>query len=170
MQPFFTLSLAPRQHLLSLFFLIFHFSGLEQDDSKYIDISDSGARHDLLSAFKKSGFANQSLGYYKLLPCSLGWFVNSSSEDNNCKECPAGKLPLNLADNHGDNINLPLIYTICSHCLTWTLYPGYQRYRDRARKVSGTQGIEYQMKCFYFLIILNRILNAQKIFPMSTIF
>ena len=114
---FFTLSLAPRYHLLCLFSLIFHFSGLEQDDSKYIDISRVAFR-EVLSAFKKSGFANQSLGDYKLLPCSLGWFVNASSEDNNCKECPAGKLPLNLADNHGDNINLPLIYTICSHCLT----------------------------------------------------
>ncbi|CAH3141911.1 unnamed protein product, partial [Porites evermanni] len=64
--------------------------GLEQDDSKYIDFSDSWVPPDLLSAFKKSGFANQSVGEYKLLPCSLGWFVNASSEDNNCKECPAG--------------------------------------------------------------------------------
>ena len=100
---FFPLSLATRQHLLCLFPLIFHFSGLEQDDSKYIDISRTFAPtfviNELLSAFKRSGFANQSVGEYKLLPCSLGWFVNASSEDNNCKECPAGKLPLNLADN-----------------------------------------------------------------------
>ena len=108
---FFTLSLAPRYHLLCLFSLIFHFSGLEKDDSEYIDIPYSLVRDDLLSAFKKSGFANQSVGKYKLLPCSLGWFVNASSEDNNCKECPAGKLPLNLADNTS------LIVEITSICL-----------------------------------------------------
>ena len=107
---FFTLSLATRQHLLCLFSLIFHFSGPEQDDSEYIDISSIRV-FGLLSAFKKSGFANQSLGYYKLLPCSLGWFVNASSEDNDCKECPAGKLPLNLADNTS------LIVEITSICL-----------------------------------------------------
>ena len=53
----------------------------------------------LLLAFKKSGFANQSLGKYKLLPCSLGWFVNASSGANECIECPAGKVLLSLADN-----------------------------------------------------------------------
>ena len=61
-----------------------------------------------MPAFEQSGFANQSLGKYKLLPCSLGWFVNASSEANNCIECPAGKLVLSLADNtslnRGDNI------------------------------------------------------------------
>ena len=82
-----------------LFFLIFHFSGLEQDDSKYIDISGSSVKYSLLSAFKQSGFANQSVGEYKLLPCSLGWFVNASSETNECTECPAGKVLLSLADN-----------------------------------------------------------------------
>ena len=111
---FFTLSLAPGYHLFCLFSLTFHFSGLEQDDSKYIDISrhPSFVRNELLSAFKRSGFANQVGKYkYKLLPCSLGWFVNASSEDNNCKECPAGKLPLNLADNTS------LIVEITSICL-----------------------------------------------------
>ena len=112
---FVTLSLAPRQHLFCLFSLIFHFSGLEWDDSEYIDISltyaPTNLKNELLSAFKRSGFANQSVGKYKLLPCSLGWFVNASSEDNNCKECPAGKLPLNLADNTS------LIVDITSTCL-----------------------------------------------------
>ena len=111
---FFTLSLAPREHLFCLFSLIFHFSGLEQDDSKYIDISRTSAptsvKNELMSAFKRSGFANQ-VGEYKLLPCSLGWFVNASSKDNNCKECPAGKLPLNLVDNTS------LIVEITSTCL-----------------------------------------------------
>ena len=56
-------------------------------------------RDQLLPVFKQSGFANQSLGKYKLLPCSLGWFVNASSEANECIECPAGKVLLSLADN-----------------------------------------------------------------------
>ena len=68
----------------------------------------SWMKDQLLPAFKQSGFANQSLGKYKLLPCSLGWFVNASSEANNCIECPAGKLVLSLGDNtslnRGDNI------------------------------------------------------------------
>ena len=55
--------------------------------------------YQLLQAFKQSGFANQSLGKYKLLPCSLGWFVNASSEANECVKCPAGKLLLSLTDN-----------------------------------------------------------------------
>ena len=97
-----------------LLLLIYHFSGLGHDDSKYIDISRSRAKEHLLSAFKQSGFANQSLGKYKLLPCSLGWFVNASSEANNCIECPAGKLLLSLTDNtslnRGDNILIFLLY------------------------------------------------------------
>ena len=83
------------------FSLIFHFSGLGNDDSEYIDVPENYGvlgRDKLLSAFKQSGFANQSLGKYKLLPCSLGWFVNASSEANNCIECPAGKLLLSLAE------------------------------------------------------------------------
>ena len=56
-------------------------------------------RDQLLPVFKQAGFANQRLGKYKLLPCSLGWFVNASSEANECIECPAGKVLLSLADN-----------------------------------------------------------------------
>ena len=71
-------------------------------------------RDHLLPVFKQSGFANQSLGKYKLLPCSLGWFVNASSEANECIECPAGKVLLSLADNtslnRGDNILIFLWY------------------------------------------------------------
>ena len=71
-------------------------------------------RHQLLWAFKQSGFANQIPGSYKLLPCTLGWFVNASSEANECVECPAGKLHLSLTDNtslnRGDNILICLWY------------------------------------------------------------
>ena len=110
---FFTLSLALDSTYFVFFLLFFYFSNPEQDDSEYIDISDFAWIPGLLSAFKKSGFAIQSVGQYKLLPCSLGWFVNASSEDNNCKECPAGKLPLNVADNTS------LIVEITSTCLCY---------------------------------------------------
>ncbi|CAH3030231.1 unnamed protein product, partial [Porites evermanni] len=80
-----------RQQLNDYFFLliIFHCSGLGHSDSEYIDISGSSVRKQLLKAFIQSGFANQSVGKYKLLPCSLGWFVNASSGVNKCIECPA---------------------------------------------------------------------------------
>ena len=87
----------------------------------------------LLPAFKKSGFANQSLGKYKLLPCSLGWFVNASSEANKCIECPAGKLVLSPTDNtslnRGDSLDM-----------------------DNLLSLFNVNFIEYQMKCFSFLI------------------
>ena len=88
--------------------IIFHCSGLGHGDSEYIDISGSSVRNQLRLAFILSGFANQSVGDDKLLPCSLGWFVNASSEVNKCIECPAGKLLLSLTDytslNRGNNI------------------------------------------------------------------
>ena len=111
----FSLSLALDSDYLAFFFLIFHFSGLGHDGSEYIDVSQQSFFNDLLlRSFKQSGFANQSLGEYELLPCSLGWFVNASSEANNCIECPAGKLVLSLGDNtslnRGDNILICLWY------------------------------------------------------------
>ena len=89
----------------------------------------------LLPAFKQSGFANQSLGKYKLLPCSLGWFLNASSEAKKCIECPAGKLVLSLTDNifkslnRGDSVDM-----------------------DNLLSLFNVNFIEYQMKCFSFLI------------------
>ena len=53
------------------------------------------AKRDLLEAFRRAGFANQTQGVLKLLPCSLGTFVNKSIsgiDDLECLECPAGKL------------------------------------------------------------------------------
>ena len=82
------------------------------DDSEYINIPENHGtlvRDQLLSAFKQSGFANQSLGEYKLLPCSLGWFVHASSEANKCIECPAGKLLLSLADNTSLNSGVNML-------------------------------------------------------------
>ena len=92
-------------------------------------------RHLLLLAFKQSGFANQIPGSYKLLPCTLGWFVNASSEAKKCIECPAGKLDLSLTDNifkslnRGDSVDM-----------------------DNLLSLFNENFIEYQMKCFSFLI------------------
>ena len=72
------------------FFLIFLFSGPGQNDTEVIDISDYWFLPELLLAFKQAGFANQSIDEYKLLPCSLGTFVNASSKNPKCLECPAG--------------------------------------------------------------------------------
>ena len=52
----------------------------------------------LVDAFRLAGFANQSFGYFVLLPCSLGTYVNISIVDDEdfsakvkCLECPAGR-------------------------------------------------------------------------------
>ena len=71
------------------FFLIFLFSGPGWNKNELIDISYFGFSY-LSLAFKQSGFADQSIDEYKLLPCSLGTFVNASSKDPKCLECPAG--------------------------------------------------------------------------------
>ena len=71
------------------FFLIFLFSGPGWNKNELIDISDFGFS-DLLLAFKQSGFADQSIDEYKLLPCPLGTFVNASSKNPKCLKCPAG--------------------------------------------------------------------------------
>ena len=78
-----------------LFFCVF--SGLGQDDTELIDISNETgiARNTLFEAFGRAGFANQTHGKYKLLPCTLGTFVNqtvSNIDDLMCLECPAGKM------------------------------------------------------------------------------
>ncbi|CAH3118332.1 unnamed protein product, partial [Porites lobata] len=89
--------------------------GVGHDDSEYIDVSSftewSWINDQLLPAFKQSGFANQSLGKYKLLPCSLGWFVNASSEGNKCIECPAGGF-------YSDQ--LAFVNDSCLHCKNGT--------------------------------------------------
>ena len=76
----------------------FYIRGLGQDDSEYSVISDVvnsekdyWVRKQLLAAFKQAGFANESAGSNKLLPCEVGTYVNASAETVNCIECPAGK-------------------------------------------------------------------------------
>ena len=63
-----------------------------QDSSSYLDIVEYSARE----SFKRVGFANTTLGGYKLLPCSLGTFVNASRLE--CVECPAGKIHIVFHD------------------------------------------------------------------------
>ena len=72
------------------FFLIFLFRGPGQNDTQFIDITDFRGFSSLLLAFKLAGFADKGIDEYKLLPCSLGTFVNASSKDPKCLECPAG--------------------------------------------------------------------------------
>ena len=76
----------------------FYIRGLGQNDSEYIDVSDTVisendylVQEQILAAFKRSGFANESGGRYKLLPCEFGTYVNASAETIKCTECPAGK-------------------------------------------------------------------------------
>ena len=98
------------------FFFFFGFSGFGKDESNYIDLS--GIRdpwnlwpiqETLLGVFGRAGFANSALGTYKLRPCSLGTFVNSSASDPrdyNCLQCPAGKFALNgvYIKNHNRDV------------------------------------------------------------------
>ena len=76
----------------------FYIRGLGQDDSENNVISDIvisetsiWVRDQILGAFKRSGFANESRGRYELLPCEFGTYVNASAETIECIECPAGK-------------------------------------------------------------------------------
>ena len=72
------------------FFLIFLFSGPGQNYPELIDISGYSFLPELLLAFEQAGFADKTIDEYKLLPCPLGTFVNASSKDPKCLECPAG--------------------------------------------------------------------------------
>ena len=76
----------------------FYIRGLGRDDSEYSVISDIvtsekkyWVKEQIRAAFKRSGFANESGGRYKLLPCEFGTYVNASAETIKCIECPAGK-------------------------------------------------------------------------------
>ena len=80
--------------IIFLFFLISLLSG---PDTESLDMLHFRGFPSLLFAFKRAGFANQSIDEYKLLPCSLGTFVNAFSKDPKCLECPAGNF-LNSCD------------------------------------------------------------------------
>ena len=86
-------------------FIVRCFSGLGQNESEYIDIdlltweSDflaitPSAKDSLSESLRRAGFANTTAGKQKLLPCSVGTFVDSSVTDPSelkCLECPAGR-------------------------------------------------------------------------------
>ena len=78
------------------FLLHFYFSGVQEKESEAIDISNffEVERHNVRLAFIRSGFADDRLGRFKLRPCPLGSFADSSLTDPNCKNCSAGKLYL----------------------------------------------------------------------------
>ena len=80
-----------KQQLLSSISI---FSGVQENESEFIDISELGynERRNIRETFVRSGFADDSVGYYKLLPCPLGTFADSFQTDPKCKNCPAGKL------------------------------------------------------------------------------
>ena len=83
--------------LTILYIILLFFSVVGQDNTgMYIDISEEEVtrRHNMFEVLVRSGFANKTHGEYKLLPCGLGTFVNSSISDPSkirCLECPAGK-------------------------------------------------------------------------------
>ena len=90
--------------LIHAFFYLF--SAFGKDESNYIDLSGLqnwwNERDTLVQVFSRAGFAKSTLGRYKLRPCSLGTFVNSSVSDPNgfkCFECPAGKLCFKWCNN-----------------------------------------------------------------------
>ena len=78
------------------FLLHFYFSSVQESKSEVIDISNLGwpEQSKARLAFVRSGFADDRLGSYKLRPCPLGTFADSSLTDPNCKNCSAGKLQL----------------------------------------------------------------------------
>ena len=75
-----------------------HFSGIRENEPEFIDLSDlrnaGGQALFIHEVFLRVGFADDSAGKYKLRPCPLGTFVDSSRTDPTCKNCSAGKLDI----------------------------------------------------------------------------
>ena len=67
---------------------------ISESKCEAIDISNlrGPERDNVRLAFVRSGFADDRSGSYKLRPCPLGTFADSSLTDPNCKNCAAGKL------------------------------------------------------------------------------
>ena len=78
---------------LKAFLLYFHFSGVQEDESEFIDISnvDLLVGDNVRKKFVRSGFADKRSDKNELRPCPLGTFVDSSLTDPHCKNCSAGK-------------------------------------------------------------------------------
>ena len=78
---------------LKAFLFYFYFSGVQQSESEFLDISSVsyGIRDNVRKNFVRSGFADKRPDKDKLRPCPLGTFVDSSLTDPHCKNCSAGK-------------------------------------------------------------------------------
>ena len=70
---------------------------MQENEPEFIDFSDlrnTQERFSLRYLLLRVGFADDSAGKYKLGPCPLGTFVDSSRTDPTCKNCSAGKLDI----------------------------------------------------------------------------
>ena len=78
---------------LKVFLLHFYFSGVQESESEFIDLSsvDWLVRGIVRKNFVRSGFADKRSDKNELRPCPLGTFVDSSLTDPHCKNCSAGK-------------------------------------------------------------------------------
>ena len=78
---------------LKAFLFYFYFSGVQESESEFIDISsiDWSVRDIVRKNFVRSGFADIRSDKNKLRPCPSGTFVDNSLTDPHCKNCSAGK-------------------------------------------------------------------------------
>ena len=78
------------------FLLHFYFSGVQESKSEVVDTTNLSTVEGsfVRFAFLRSGFADDQLGRYKLLPCPLGTFAEIYLIEPKCKNCSAGKLQL----------------------------------------------------------------------------
>ena len=68
---------------------------MQENEPEFIDFSDlrnTQEGYGLRYVFRRVGFADDSAGMYKLGPCPLGTFADSSRTDLTCKNCSAGKI------------------------------------------------------------------------------
>ena len=78
---------------LKAFILHLHFSGVQESESEFIDVSSLGwpEKDHIRNTFVGSGFANDRSDKDKLRPCPLGTFVDRSLTNPKCENCSAGK-------------------------------------------------------------------------------
>ena len=78
---------------LKAFLFHFYFSGVQESESEFINISsvDSRVRDIVRKNFVQSGFADKRSDKDELHPCPLGTVVDTALTDPHCKNCPAGK-------------------------------------------------------------------------------
>ena len=113
------------------------FSGSGGSDDDYIDISKYGVKGLLRKVFARSGFAKRIGDEYKLRPCPLGTFVNSSvseSSDLTCLECPAGMYIYRMF--HANHYRVTLsVYCLC-HLDSVCLHAPWCQFNRRSAEVT----------------------------------